>query len=220
MPLPAEHRSRWEADGPHLHVTAMSALAILIFVSAITPGPNNAVLVHCGAAQGWRLGMRACLGIAMGGCVMLAVVWAALGAATSGTGEALRWLSLLGAAVLLKMAWTLWRVEPTSDASLPPSPHTGFWAMARFQLVNPKAWSFLASLAAMGYAAGQGAQGFVAMLVMFAGISLLCSLVWLAAGQALRHWLSQPRRMQHFNRVMACLLLAMAVYLPIQSWTT
>ena len=43
----------------------MTALALLIFASAITPGPNNLVLLHRGASRGFRAGIPASLGIAL-----------------------------------------------------------------------------------------------------------------------------------------------------------
>lgn len=188
----------------------MIALAALVFLSAITPGPNNLVLLQHGATRGVRAGLPAGLGISLGGCLMLAAVWSLMAAAGPWLATAAPLLAVASALVLVSMAVSLWRSAPGIKRH-PPSLPMGLWAMAAFQLVNPKAWSFLASLAGTQFAARSEPASLGAMLAVFALTSLFCSAVWLMAGQALQRWLSVARRARGFNRVMAAALAGLAI---------
>lgn len=191
----------------------MAALALLIFASTITPGPNNLVLLHRGATRGFLAGLPACLGITFGGSVMLAIALAVLGAGALPR-AAMPWLGSAGAAMLLAMALALWTTRPGA-APLRASP-AGFWTMAAFQLANPKAWAFLASLAAL-HATG-GAVSAAATVAVFAGASLLCSAIWLGGGRLMSRLLATPRRSRLFNRAMAVAMAAMAAHLLLRTW--
>lgn len=191
----------------------MAALALLIFASTITPGPNNLVLLHRGATRGFLAGLPASLGIAFGGSVMLAIALVVLGAGALPR-AAMPWLGSAGAAMLLAMALALWVTRP-GDTPLRASP-AGFWTMAAFQLANPKAWAFLASLAAL-HAAG-GAVSAAATVAVFAGASLLCSAIWLGGGRLMSRLLATPRRSRLFNRAMAVAMAAMAAHLLLRTW--
>ncbi|GAB3512357.1 LysE family translocator [Pseudoxanthomonas daejeonensis] len=191
----------------------MTALALLIFVSAITPGPNNLVLLHRGATRGFRAGLPASLGIAAGGSAMLAIALVVLGAGPLPQ-AAMPWLGSAGATMLLVMAMALWGA-PAGDAPLRASP-AGFWAMAAFQLANPKAWAFLASLAALR--ATSGGPSAAATVAIFAAASLLCSAIWLGGGRLMTRLLATPRRSRLFNRAMAVAMAAMAAHLLIRTW--
>ncbi len=191
----------------------MTALALLIFASAITPGPNNLVLLHRGATRGFRAGIPASLGIAAGGCAMLAIALAVLAAGPLPQ-AAMPWLGSAGATMLLAMAVALWGAH-AGDAPRRASP-AGFWTMAAFQLANPNAWSFLASLAAL-HAASGGASA-VATVALFAVASLLCSAIWLGGGRLMSRLLAAPRRARLFNRAMAVTMAALALHLLIRTW--
>ena len=55
-------------------------LAAFIFVSSITPGPNNVMLTASGATFGYQRSVPHMLGISVGATLMLWVVGAGLGA--------------------------------------------------------------------------------------------------------------------------------------------
>jgi hypothetical protein len=117
----------------------MLAFAGFAFVSSITPGPNNAMLLASGVNFGFRRTMPHIAGIAFGCVVMLVLVGFGLGeafAAVPGLYDALRWA---GAAYLLWLAWAIARSGPTAERPAGGRPF-GFWPAAFFQWVNPKAW--------------------------------------------------------------------------------
>jgi threonine/homoserine/homoserine lactone efflux protein len=83
------------------------------------------------------------------------------------------------------------------------------------QWLNPKAW--LASLAGMGaYAAngdGRLVWQFTALYFVICYVSIAS---WAYAGTFLRKHLQEPKRVRLFNRVMAALLAASALYLLME----
>jgi threonine/homoserine/homoserine lactone efflux protein len=91
-----------------------------------------------------------------------------------------------------------------------PSIMTG----ALMQWLNPKAW--LASLAGMGAYAANGGTGlvlqFAALYFVICLFSIAC---WAGAGAFLGRFLTNPKRMRIFNRILAVLLIASAAYLVI-----
>ena len=83
------------------------------------------------------------------------------------------------------------------------------------QWLNPKAW--LASLAGMGaYAADGNGQLVWQFSVVYFVICYGSIASWAYAGTFLRKYLQDPRRVRIFNRVMAALLAASALYLLVE----
>ncbi|KRG71534.1 LysE family translocator [Pseudoxanthomonas dokdonensis] len=190
----------------------MSAVAALVLIATITPGPNNLVLLHSGLNRPFTAGVPLMLGTIAGGCGMLLLVSLAMSLAGPSLQPLLPWLSLPGACFLLFMAWRLWTASTASTATASDdiaTTATGFWSMAGLQLVNPKGWAFLASLAAMSV----GAVSMSMTIAVFAIISLLSSLTWLLAGRLLQRLFASPPAARLLNRLMAASLLAMALLL-------
>jgi threonine/homoserine/homoserine lactone efflux protein len=83
------------------------------------------------------------------------------------------------------------------------------------QWLNPKAW--LASLAGMGAYAANGDGGlvwqFTALYFVICYVSIAS---WAYAGTFLRKYLQESKRVRVFNRGMAILLAASALYLLIE----
>jgi threonine/homoserine/homoserine lactone efflux protein len=83
---------------------------------------------------------------------------------------------------------------------------------AALQWLNPKAW--LASLAGMG---AYAAEGDGALVWQFTAIYFVICYVsiasWAYAGTFLRRYLQAPKRVRLFNRILAALLAASALYL-------
>jgi threonine/homoserine/homoserine lactone efflux protein len=83
---------------------------------------------------------------------------------------------------------------------------------AVMQWLNPKAW--LACVAGMGAFAANGEASliwkFAAVYLVVCYVSVGC---WAYAGTFLRHYLGNPKGMRLFNRLMALLLAASAIYL-------
>ncbi len=187
------------------------ALVAFAFVSTITPGPNNTMLVASGANFGFRRTLRHMMGISIGFPVMIALVGLGLMQVFDAFPVLDRVLRSVSVVYLLWLAWKIARAAP----ALPDVPDTGgapltFMQAAAFQWVNPKAWT-MATYAIVQYATGDGgARSVMAITVVslvFAIVSFPCISAWVALGQEMRRFLTSPARLRAFNWTMAALLV-------------
>jgi len=178
------------------------ALAGFAFVTSITPGPNNLMLLASGTNFGWRRSLPHLLGISFGFGVMLALVGLGLGevfTAYPGLHGALKWASL---AYLLYLAYKVATAAPPRAGDAAAGRPMGFGAAALFQAVNPKAWA-MALTAVTAY----GELGVVAMTAIFVLVNLPCCGSWALLGEQMRRWLHRPRALQAFNWGAAALMV-------------
>lgn len=181
------------------------ALTAFAFVTSVTPGPNNLMLMASGANFGLRRTVPHMLGVALGFGVMVAVMGLGVDqiiARSPGLAQVLKWVSM---AYVLWLAWKIANSgAPGSRASTPARP-MGFLAACAFQWVNPKSW-MMALGALSAYSAGAG--GVLGVALVFTLINLPTVAIWAVMGQSLRGFLSHPGRLRLFNWGMAALLVA------------
>jgi threonine/homoserine/homoserine lactone efflux protein len=190
----------------------LAAFAGFAFVSSITPGPNNAMLLASGVNYGFRRTVPHLVGISLGCVVMLLLVGLGLGQLFAALPQLYDILRYGGAAYLLWLAWKIARAGPVADRQAAGRPMT-FLQAAAFQWINPKAWILVVG-AVSTYAPREGFAHNVIVLAVLLGLVNAPSIcVWAGCGTALRPFLSHPRRARVFNVTMA-LLLALSL-LPI-----
>ena len=172
----------------------LAALAGFAFVTSITPGPNNLMLLASGTRFGWRRSLPHLMGISFGFAVMLLLVGLGLGEVfvrLPMLHEVLKWLSLV---YLLYLAFKVaTAAPPAADGSTSGRP-MGFGAAALFQVVNPKAWA-MALTAVTAY----GTLGVAAVTLVFVVVNLPCCGCWAVLGERMQQWLHRPRALQAFN---------------------
>ena len=115
------------------------AFAGFAFVSSVTPGPNNAMLLASGVNYGFRRTVPHIAGISLGCVAMLILVGLGLGRLFAAVPQLYLILRYAGAAYLLWLAWKIATAGPMTDQKAASRPMT-FWQAAAFQWVNPKAW--------------------------------------------------------------------------------
>lgn len=182
------------------------ALVAFAFVSSITPGPNNLMLMASGANFGFRRTVPHMLGIGIGFTVMVVLVGVGLLQVFDAFPLSYTLLKMFSVAYLLYLAWKIANAAPVQAAEATGTPMT-FLQAAAFQWVNPKAWA-MALTATSAYAPSQSlaAIGFVA--VVFGAINLPSVSTWTVLGQQMARFLTNPRRLVLFNWTMAVLLVA------------
>ena len=183
------------------------ALILFSFASSITPGPNNIMLLASGANFGLKRTVPHMLGISIGHALMVALI----GLGLLQLFDLLPWLRPMlmtaCAAYLLYLAWKIANAAAPGEARTDAKPFS-FLQAAAFQWVNPKAW-YMAIYAQTYFAPDNaGWAGALVVPLVFALINLPSVAVWAATGTALRHWLSDARRLRAFNITMALLLVA------------
>jgi len=176
------------------------------FVSSITPGPNNTMLLASGVNYGFRRTVPHIAGISLGCVVMLILVGLGLGEVFAAAPAMYGVLRYAGAAYLLWLAWRIARAGPMTAGREGGRP-MGFWQAAGFQWINPKAWMMVVG-AVSTYAPRDGfARNLAVMAVLLALINVPSICIWAGFGSALRPFLSHPGRVRVFNLTMALLLV-------------
>lgn len=181
------------------------ALVGFAFVTSVTPGPNNMMLLASGVNFGFRRTVPHMLGISLGHALMVFLVGLGLAGAIAAWPEALTGLKILSVGYMLWLAWKIAHAGAPGEGRAKPRPMT-FLQAAGFQWVNPKAWAM-----ALGAVSAYVAEPSVAACAMVAGAFALVNLpsvaLWAAAGQGVRRWLAAPGRLALFNWTMAGLLV-------------
>lgn len=181
------------------------ALVAYAFVTSVTPGPNNIMLLASGVNFGFRRTLPHMLGIAVGMGVMVFVVGLGL------VGVFVTYPPARAALSVFAVAYMLWLAARIARAA-PPDGETGtarplsLLQAALFQWVNPKAW-VMALGAVTLYAPGQSWQAVAVVALSFMLIGLPSISVWAVMGVGLRRMLQKPRLLRGFNYLMAGLLV-------------
>ena len=193
----------------------LAALAMFAFVSSITPGPNNTMLMASGANFGFRATVPHLAGVALGFVFMLLAVGLGLG----GVFLAFPWLhdvlAVVGGLYMLWLAWKIATAKGLGGGDGQGKPQT-FWQAAAFQWVNPKAWAkALTAVTAYAPRENYSLNIFVVSLV-FLSINGPCVAIWTGFGVGLRRFLDRPAVLKAFNVTMAVLLLVSLIPLVVQ----
>lgn len=184
------------------------ALLVFAFVSSVTPGPNNLMLLTSGVNFGFRRTIPHMLGIGVGFFILLLAVGFGLGALIETVPSFYTSLKFAGGAYMLYLAWKIAtsRSIGESKGSDSGKPMT-FLQAAAFQWVNPKAWV----MGITGIATYANHDNYYVAVILvsvaFAIVNLPSVSVWAGFGTLLRNWLSDPVRLKWFNLTMALLLI-------------
>lgn len=187
-------------------VELLQGLALFAFVTSVTPGPNNLMLLASGVNFGFRRSVPHMLGISLGHGVMVVLV----GLGLLGLFET--WPPLKSVLIVLATAYMLWLAWKIAHAAAPAgrSAERGrpltFLQAAAFQWVNPKAIAMALGTVAL-YAPAQDLPSVLTIAAVFSAINLPSVGSWTLLGQALRKVLARPRALVIFNWTMAALLL-------------
>ena len=201
-------------------MSAEELAALLSFATAMsfTPGPNTTMSTALGANLGLRRALPFIVAVPAGWTLMMLLCGLGLAALVL----AVPWLRLAvkfgGIAYLVWLAWKLAAVRRLGEAD-PATLQVGFWQGVGLQFLNIKAWMLALALAA-GWVTSAGAapapnpgERLAIVCAVMVGFALTSNFAYALLGSLLRGWLAQGRRLLVFNRVMAAVLLATAVWL-------
>ncbi|CAD5110096.1 LysE family translocator [Zestomonas carbonaria] len=183
------------------------AFVLFAFVTSVTPGPNNMMLLASGVNFGVRRSVPHMLGISLGFMVLVVAVGLGLGQLFETYPPLYTVLRYAGAAYLLYLAWKIANAGAPNGGEARGKPFSFLQAVA-FQWVNPKAW--IMAIGAITTYTPQ--ENFLVNVVLIAALFALVNCpsvgLWTMAGSLLRHWLDNPRVLRLFNIGMALLLVA------------
>jgi threonine/homoserine/homoserine lactone efflux protein len=184
------------------------ALLAYAFVTSITPGPNNLMLLTSGVNFGFTRTIPHMLGIGIGFVVLLLAVGLGLGAVLTAFPALHTGLKIAGGAYLLYLAWKIAMSRSIEGKGEAKSRPMTFLEAAAFQWVNPKAW--VMAVTAMAVYTDPAAPLWSVFLIglVFGIVNLPSVSTWAGFGMALRGFLADPTRLKWFNIAMGILLAA------------
>jgi threonine/homoserine/homoserine lactone efflux protein len=183
------------------------AFVLFAFVSSVTPGPNNTMLLSSGVNFGFNRTIPHMLGISCGFAVMVLAVGLGLGAVFKSYPVLYTVLRYAGAAYLLYLAYKIATSGPVKDATDKEARPMSYLGAAAFQWVNPKAW-VMAIGAISTYTPINGYfTNVVIIALVFGEVNLPAVSMWAGCGSLLRNVLRDPFWLRIFNGVMAALLV-------------
>ena len=212
-----------------------TALIGLATAMSFTPGPNTTLATALAANHGLRRALPFVCSVPLGWGVLLSVCALGLGTmllampmltwAIKGAGALyMLWLAakLTGLKLQLKQKPVKINRDLTPNSFLIDSSQTviGFWQGAVLQFVNIKAW-MLALAIVGGWIAGRPDAGlrFATVLPVMLLFAFASNLAYALMGSLLQNWLAGPnesgRRRVAFNRVMAAVLVATAIWMLV-----
>lgn len=187
------------------------ALLVFAFVTSITPGPNNFMLMASGVNFGFRRTIPHMLGIGAGFLSLLLGVGFGLGAVLTAYPALHVGLKIAGGAYLLYLAWRIGSSRSMSGGEGSSTRPMSFMEAAAFQWVNPKAWVMAVTAMAVYTNPAAPFLSVIFVSVAFALVNLPSVSTWAGFGVALRGFLSDPVRLKWFN-------IAMGLALAISLW--
>jgi threonine/homoserine/homoserine lactone efflux protein len=186
------------------------ALILFCFVTGVTPGPNNMMLMSSGVNFGFRRTLPHLLGVVLGFSLMVVLIGSGLDAIVTRFPRLLPTMRWGGAVYMLWLAWRIANSGPVQQGEVQGRP-LGFFGAAAFQWINPKAWAIAVSALTAYSVSDDYAVSVVAVAFGYLAVGMPSSGAWVLFGAAMRKALSDPRRVRPFNLTMAALLVASIV---------
>ena len=197
----------------------LTALAVFAFVTSVTPGPNNMMLLASGVNYGFRRTIPHMLGVSLGFGLMILLVGLGIGQAFTSFPPLYIALKIVSVIYMLWLAWKIANAGPMvasgNDAAAKPMT---FLAACAFQWVNPKAWAMCLTAVAAYTVPTQYALSLAAVVAAYVIVNAPSVSVWVLFGQSLRGVLSDPKRVRIFNVAMAIALIASLWPLVAEYW--
>ncbi|MCW5655783.1 LysE family translocator [Hydrogenophaga sp.] len=196
----------------------LTALLLLCSAMSFSPGPNTTLSTALAANLGLRRALRFCVAVPIGWTLLMLACGLGVGVLVQSL-PALRWgVKLLGVAYMLWLAWKLAGASRLAEADTSRLNVT-FLHGVGLQFLNIKAWMLGLTLTAGWVVNAEGSPAsnpgerlalICAVMVFFAFTS---NFLYALIGSLLRQWLAQGRRLRWFNRVLALVLVATALWM-------
>ena len=183
----------------------------LLIVAAITPGPNNVMVMTAAMQGGWTTAMKTMFAIVAGSLILFFLIRLGLDAVNLKLPQFVPAIAIAGATYLAWVGVALMRFGP-SKLQTPGKTHSmSAIGAALFQLINPKAWVLMSTFAAGS--AQSPATVLIAILIVVFGS---CLSIWALAGVALSSFYARPAARLWVDRAMGASLLIFSALLSAQ----
>lgn len=200
---------------------ALIGAAGVVAVAAITPGPNNLVVMRAGARGGVRGALPELAGVVLGTLVLLSLLMTGVGVALAADARVGTAITVVGCVYLgwlgARLVAGSFRQHSESDAPAAGSASTGLPGAFVLQFLNPKSWVTLVTTVSAVRTGAEGSAAFVQLAILFAVIPTCCLLLWSSLGSMLTRLLRRNAFRRGFDGAMGGLLIASAVLLLLAS---
>lgn len=183
------------------------ALIVFCIVSAVTPGPNNIMLMMSSSTFGVRKTLPQYCGVCIGFPLMVFIIGCGLGEIFTKYPLIHHFIRIIGSIYLLYMAWKIIMATTVAKDIKIRKPMT-FLKSLLFQWANPKAWVMGIGVFSM-YTVLNGTSIFMQVCIIslvFLGASFPSGCVWLFGGAILNKTLKTHIHLRIFNCMMGALL--------------
>ncbi|MEJ2420038.1 MAG: LysE family translocator [Exilibacterium sp.] len=190
-------------------------LAGFAFVTSVTPGPNNILLLGSGLRFGFWQTLPHILGIQFGVALQLVLSAAGLGVLLVNYPGLQVALKIFGTSYLLHLAWQLRHnlVKEREDGQR-TRPFT-FVQGALFQFINPKAWMMTLTASSLFLPSLDSKLASIALLcLVFNSVGAPSSGSWAVLGSTIKHYL----RDSFWQRCFSGCMIAITVFAALAIW--
>ena len=193
-----------------MEIALIVPLAVYAFSMAISPGPNNTILLALAGSRGVRATLPYLGALAAGLAVMLAATGAGLGVVVTTFPLLYDVLTWVGLAYILFLAVRIALSRAPSPGQQPATSQSVLGFLL-FQWVNPKGWIAVATYMTAYVPSDQGVTVVTLGALLFVVVTLPSAGGWVLAGGALSRVITKPRSHRIFSLTMATLLVASMV---------
>lgn len=198
-------------------MSTLLGLVTLIFVAAITPGPNNLAVLSVATHRGIAAAGSAIAGIVLGSLALLLLALSGGGALFAAQPRLRDALSLVGCGYLCwlgarTIAGSLSR-RPRSAQVVAP---TSIGQLFGLQFTNPKAWVMVLTAVAAARATMSPAAAALVLVMLFLAVPTMCLSAWAWLGARIIRRLQRRATRAWFERLMGVLLVGSAIALATE----
>ena len=191
-----------------MSLASFLSLLVFSFVTSVTPGPNNIMLLSSGVLYGFRRTLPHIFGIGFGFLSLLLAVGLGLSLIIERYPILFVLIKFLGCFYMLYLAYCIATVSPSklstsNDSSRP----LYFHEAALFQWINAKAWVMAIVAMSVYTADGSYITNVMIVAIIFCLVNLPSVGLWVEFGVLLRRFLQDPLKLKIFNYFMALLLV-------------
>ncbi|MBF7687405.1 LysE family translocator [Acinetobacter sp. EC24] len=194
------------------------SFALYCFVTSITPGPNNIMLISSGFNFGFKRTIPHILGIGIGFFAMFVFIGFFISHLFHFSVLFYECIKIIGIVYLLYLSYQLIKSSHLNiSSSTVYSPFT-FMQAAVFQWINPKAWIMAIGAISTYTSANSSIMSILFLGFIYCIINIPSTSVWAYIGSHLQKIIHRPKHLKLFNLIMASLLIISIINPMIESW--
>lgn len=188
--------------------SALISFIIYSFVTSVTPGPNNIMLISSGISFGFKRTIPHILGIGFGFGLMVTLVGLGIGSILTSSKVFYEFVKIIGIFYLLYLTYQIYISDSVNvDNDLKNHKPLTFIQASLFQWVNPKAWIMTMGAVTTYTSSSSTILIFLLIGVLYGLISIPSVGIWAYIGDKLQLLIHDKKKVSFFNKLMALLLL-------------